>query len=86
MHRFSEYHKGAIGIASGPLPNIHFPGSPYPFLLMSRGVTINAGIVMMGPDDWEMLGIDFRRAMSRDQPRVRKQHSVSLMLKDDAPE
>lgn len=49
-------------------------------------MTINAGIVMMGPDDWEMLGIDFRMAMSCDQSRERKQYPVSLMLKDDAPE
>jgi hypothetical protein len=53
---------------------------------MRRGVTINVGIVMMGPDDWEMLGIDFRMAMSRDQSHERKHHPVSLMLKDDAPE
>lgn len=62
MHRFSEYHRGAVVIASGPLPNIHFPGILSPFLLMRRGVTINAGIVMMGSDNWEILGMVFREA------------------------
>ena len=75
-----------MGIASKPLPSIHFPGILSPFLGMRRGVTINAGIVMMGPDDWEMLGIDFRMAMSCDQSRERNHHPVSLMLRDDAPE
>lgn len=86
MHRFSEYHRGAVVIASGPLPNIHFPGILSPFLLMRRGVTINAGIVMMGPDNCEILGFGLWMATSRDQSRERNQHPVSSMLKYDAPE
>ncbi|MGP0592607.1 hypothetical protein ACTRXD_08730 [Nitrospira sp. T9] len=44
-------------------------------------MTINAGIVMMGPDNWEIVGIGFRMAMSRDQSRERNQHPVWSMLK-----
>lgn len=49
-----------MGIASKPLPSIHFPGILSPFLGMRRGVTINAGIVMMGPGNWETLGMGFQ--------------------------
>ena len=86
IHRFSEPHNGAIVIANGFLHDIPSPRGFSRFLMMTKGVTMNAGIGMMGSDEAKNRGLVFVRPRAAINPVRGKQHPVSSMLEYDAPE